>query len=237
MTDRRSQLFAAALCVVAIIAVAITVPTALARHRAGRAGSGQLAPGLAALTDQQLGELVPRQSDFPAGWTPVHTYKPWDNFGYSRYHEMRNARAYRPSECFQVALGLATGSFGVATISEHDPADPSSLPGSSDIRVEVGREFDPSVFDDMATRLPRCSHFIDEFGYRNTVRILEDVHSADGQRHLRYSVTSDLGTDYYSYSRVSRLILTAEAKDGHQPLLDDLFENTLRRILARANVR
>jgi hypothetical protein len=237
MTDLRRQLIAATLCVLAITAVAVTLPTVLARHRAGASGPGQLAPGLAALTDQQLGELVPRQRDFPEGWTPTHTYRPWDNFGYTRYHEMRDALAYRPSECFQVALGLATGSFGVATVAEHDPADRSYLPESTDIRVEIGREFEPAVFDDMTTRLPRCSHFIDEFASQNTVRILEDVHPANGPWRLRYSVTSDLGTDYYSYARASGLILTGEAKDGHQQLLDALFENTLRRILARANAR
>jgi hypothetical protein len=103
--------------------------------------------------------------------------------------------------------------------------------------VEIGREFDANVFDDMTTRLPRCSHFMDEFASQNTARILEDVHPANGPRRLRYSVTSDLGTDYYSSARVSGLILSGEAKDGHQPLLDDLFENTLRRILARVNAR
>jgi hypothetical protein len=236
MTDhrRRPQLVAVILCILAVAAVAVTVPVALARHQARASGSGLLAPGLAALTDQQLGELVPRQSDFPAGWTPTHAYPPWDNFGYSRYHEMRDALAYHPPECFQVGLGLATGSFGVAAISEHDPADPSFLPSRTDIRVEIGREFDAKVFDDMTMRLPRCSHFIDEFRSQNTVRILEDVHPANGLRRLRYSVTSDLGTDYYSYARVSGLILTGEAEDGHQQLLDGLFENTLRRAVAKA---
>lgn len=235
MTGRRAQLLAVVLCVLAIVAVAITLPVVLGRHRATGPGSAQLAPGLAALTDQQLAELVPKQSDFPTGWTPTHTYEPWDNFGYTRYHEMRNALSYRPSECFQVSLGLATGSYGVATVAEHDPGSPAYLPGSADIRVEIGREFDPTIFDDMASRLPRCGHFTDEFGYQDTVRVLEDAHPANGPRRLRYSVTSDLGTDYYSYARAAGLILTAQAKDGRQQLLDDLFENTVRRIIARAN--
>lgn len=65
----RSGLIAAALCVLATAAVLITAPAVHSALRSGASGRQPLAPRLAALSDQELAQLLPKQSEFPASWT------------------------------------------------------------------------------------------------------------------------------------------------------------------------
>lgn len=62
------------LCVLAVAAVVITAPAVLIAWRVGASGPEPLAPGLAALSGKQLADLLPKQSDFPAGWSPKETH-------------------------------------------------------------------------------------------------------------------------------------------------------------------
>ncbi|AIH21017.1 hypothetical protein IQ43_07620 [Mycobacterium tuberculosis] len=64
----RSGLIAAALCVLATAAVLITAPAVHSALRSGASGRQPLAPRLAALSDQELAQLLPKQSEFPASW-------------------------------------------------------------------------------------------------------------------------------------------------------------------------
>lgn len=237
---RRAPLIAAALCVLAVAAVAITVPVVLT---AGRASAPLPdAPGLAALSGRELAELLPPQSDFPAGWTRNKTFDSPDQFGYGRYHNVGFVDGYQPVECYPVAYGIQTGSLPAATVAEHDPADPPyRLPDSTDIQIAVGREFNSTVFDDTRTLVSRCSSFRNRFpGWVYTVHILEDLRPPGGPQRFRYTVTTTdpqnpadaISTDYYSYVRISGLILSGNTTGVHQQMLDTFFEDTLSRIHA-----
>jgi hypothetical protein len=239
----RSHLIAALMSVIAVAAMVITGIGAATRSRAP--APGPLAPGLAALTGQQLADMLPRESDFPAGWTRVDTYgSRADGFGYSRYHSIGASFSHQPAECFDVVYGGATGSFPAAEIGEHDPTDPPyEYPRHEDMSVKIGREFNPAVFDEMTKRVSRCLHSVARSpATLYTVRILEDSRPAGGPQRFRYSVTTAYGEEpshvmsvgYYSYARLSGLILTASSDDGRQDLLDPLFENTIGRIRAAA---
>ena len=61
-------LIAIALCAITIAAVLIAIPTRSWRS-AGPPTPDPLAPGLAALSDQQLADLLPKRAEFPASWT------------------------------------------------------------------------------------------------------------------------------------------------------------------------
>jgi hypothetical protein len=231
-----SRLIAAVMCLIAAAAVAITVPRVVALRR----GPAPLpiAPGLAASSDHQLAELLPAASSFPADWTPKKTYDSPDVFGYPGYHNAGADDGYEPVACYEVAYGARIGAFQAATVDEHDPADPGYLSDRSDIRLSIGREFNPSVFDEMRTLATQCPHFHARFpGFDFTVRILEDTRPADGPQRFRYRVTityghdpvNTIGSDDYAYARISGLIVSGTATDGHQRLLDQLFGDTLRR--------
>lgn len=98
--DSRAPLFSAALlCLVAIAAVLATAPVAL-RH--WRPTVQSLAPGLAALSDQQLADLLPKPADFPTTWT-VDTRTGADRFGYFRTQPFRSGDLdYDPPECANI---------------------------------------------------------------------------------------------------------------------------------------
>lgn len=233
-----ARLIAAMLCVIAVAALAITVPEVLAARRA-RASMPD-APGLAALSGHQLADLLPTQNDFPAGWTRNKTFDSPEDFGYGGYHNIGAVDGYQPVECYEVAYGIRTGSFPAATVAEHDPADPSYLmPDSTDLRMQVGREFNPTVFDDMRTLVSRCSYFRTRFpGFGYTVRILENSSPLGALQRFRYTVTvtdehnpaDTIDTDYYWYARVSGLIVSGMGTTGHQQMLDRFVEDTLRRV-------
>lgn len=59
----RSGLIAAALCVLATAAVLITAPAVHSALRSGASGRQPLAPRLAALSDQELAQLLPKQRE------------------------------------------------------------------------------------------------------------------------------------------------------------------------------
>ncbi|MEE3067477.1 MAG: hypothetical protein VYA67_26680 [Actinomycetota bacterium] len=237
---RWAPLIAAALCVLAVAALAITVPAVLTGLRA-RAPLPD-APGLAALSGRELAELLPRQSDFPAGWTRNKTFDSPDQFGYGRYHSVGAVDGYQPVECYETAYGIQTGSLPAATVAEHDPADPPyRLPDSTDIQIAVGREFNSAVFDDTRTLVSRCSSLHNRFpGWVYTVRILEDSRPPGGLQRFRYTVTTTdqqnpadtISTDYYSYVRMSGLMVSGNTTGVHQQMLDTFVEDTLRRVHA-----
>ena len=59
---------AVTLCAIAIAAILITALTRSWQTNASRP-QDPVAPGLAALSDQQLGDLLPKPHEFPSSWT------------------------------------------------------------------------------------------------------------------------------------------------------------------------
>ncbi|BBX96648.1 hypothetical protein [Mycobacterium lacus] len=113
-------------------------------------------------------------------------------------------------------------------------ADPDGVADRKDIRLMVGREFDPAGFDAMIALVSRCSRFTTAGAGAYTVTILEDSRPADGPQRFRYALTSTLSgkpadatrTEYFSYARRSGLILTGSASSGHQQAFGALSERT-----------
>jgi hypothetical protein len=143
-------------------------------------------------------------------------------------------------ECHEVPNGLRTGSYPAATVDEHDPGDRSTsrIP-SSDILMDVGREFRPEVFDDMRALVLRCAHFHARFpGLDFTTRIVEDTRLADAPQRFRFTVTVTWGrnpvhpitTHDYAYARFDHLIVSADATVGHEQMLDHFFADTVQRL-------
>ncbi|GAB7142290.1 hypothetical protein [Mycobacterium riyadhense] len=239
---RRAWPIAAALCVIATAAVLITAPSVLDGWRnRGPSGPEGLAPKLAALSDQQLADLLPKEGEFPASWTVSEIKELSDTFGYLRYHVSDEGLGFDPVECFSVVGVASTGAFDAAEVFGHDPADPPEVADRRDIRLMVGREFDPAGFDTFTGLVSRCLRFSSAAVGSYTVRILEDAHPSTGPQRFRYSITTTIGgdpadatrIDYYSYARTSGLVLTGTASDGHQQSFDALFDSTLRRITER----
>jgi hypothetical protein len=234
---RRPRAIAAVMICVAAAAVAITVPHVVAAQHTQAPAP---APGLAALSDQQLAGLLPTSHEFPPGWTPNRQYTSADTFGYSRRSTTGHRDRYRPADCGAVAYGIYPGAYPSATVDEHDPADRSHshLP-ASDIKMEVGREFNPDVFDQMRTLVLQCEHFhASNFGFDFTTSILEDTRPADAPQRFRYTMTVSWGqnpvhrlaSDDYAYARFDHLIVSAKATAAHGPLLHQFFTDALRRI-------
>lgn len=236
-TARTSRLIAAITSGVASAAVVITMPHTLA---AWRTQPAPVAPGLAALSDQQLAALLPARNAFPADWTANDNYDSPDAFGYGRYHNIGVSDGYQPLECHEVAYGIRTGSRPSATVDEHDPADRStSRIRSSDIRMRVAREFRPDVFDDARALVRRCGHFHARFpDFNFTTRIVDDTRPADAPQRFRYTVTVTWGQNpvhpiasrNYSYARFDHLIVSADATVGHEQMLDHFFADTVQRL-------
>ncbi|OHV02524.1 hypothetical protein [Mycobacterium talmoniae] len=240
MTAKLSWLITAVLGVIAAAAVAITVPNAVTSWRLTRSGPEPLAPGLAALSTDQLAELLPKQADFPAGWIIKADTEPQQGFGYFAWHKPDRMMGFKPEECATV-IGVAdTGDMRAAEVSGQNPARASEF---ADISLTIGREYNPAGFDDMIALISRClrsTATTGPFQFRYTVAILEDTHPTDGPQRFRYSVTTHYPgpdakthTEYYSYARVSQLVLSGSGSDGHQQLFDPLFDDTLRRIRVR----
>lgn len=242
--NARRPRIVAALCVLATAAVLITVPWLLNGGRFGKAGgfgSQPFAPGLAALNDQELADLLPKRDEFPASWAVDEVTEHSDAFGYFRYREYDEGLGFNPAECFAVVGVASTGAFDAAQVLGHDPADPAEAAGRKDIRVTVGREFDAAGFDAVVGLVSRCLQFSSAAVVSYSVHILEDSRPDSGPQRFRYSLTTNLGggladetrTDYYSYARQSGLILSGSATAGHQQAFDALFDTTLQRISAR----
>lgn len=236
---RSRILIAAALCAVALAAVLITTPAVLDASKDERDSS--LAPQLAALGDQQLAELLPSSKDFPASWTVSDIKQLSDTFGYFRYYLNDEGLGITPVECFSVLGVASTGAFDAAEVFGHDLSDPPDVAARRDIRLMIGREFDRSGFDRFTDLVKRCPQFTSTAAGSYLVRILEDSHNDQGPQRFRYSVTTTIGvdptdetrTDYYSYGRTQRLVLTGAASTGHQQPFDALFDSTLQRISKR----
>lgn len=143
----RSGLIAAALCVLATAAVLITAPAVHSALRSGASGRQPLAPRLAALSDQELAQLLPKQSEFPASWTVDETTELSDTFGYFKYHVFDEGLGFDPIVCFGVVGVASTGTFDAAQVFGHDPAAQVAVADGKDILLTVGREFDRSGFD------------------------------------------------------------------------------------------
>jgi hypothetical protein len=240
--SRRPWLIAATLCVLATAAVLITAPAILSAWRHNHpSGPEPLAPKLAALSDQQLADLLPKQSDFPASWTVSDIKELSDTFGYFRYHVSDEGLGINPVECFSVVGVASTGAFDAAEVFGHDLADSAEVADRRDIRLMIGREFDPAGFDAFTALVSRCLRFNSAAIGSYAVRIIEDSRPAGGPQRFRYSITTTIGgdppdetrIDYYSYARTSGLILTGSASTGHEQPFDTLFDNTLHRISNR----
>lgn len=240
MSSRITWLLTAALCAIAIAAVLITAPAVL-KASDHQPNPTTLAPKLAALNDQQLAELLPKPNDFPASWTVSDIKELSDTFGYFRYHVSDEGLGITPAECFSVVGVASTGAYDAAEVFGHDLADPPDVAARRDIRLVVGREFDPSGFAAFTGLVSHCLQFSSAAAGNYTVRILEDSHDGAAPQRFRYSVTTTIGgdppdetrTDYYSYARTQGLILTGAASTGHQQPFDALFDGTLQRISKR----
>ena len=240
--SRTPWLLAAAFCVIATAAVLVTAPTAVrtVRHNSD-SGSTALAPKLAALSDQQLSELLPKSTDFPPAWTVSDIKELSDTFGYFRYHVSDEGLGITPVECFSVIGVASTGAFDAAEVFAHDPAGAPDVAARRDVRLMIGREFDPAGFERFTGLVSKCLQFTSIAAGSYTVRILEDSHAGAAPQRFRYSVTTTIGvdpsdetrTDYYSYARTSGLVLTGTASNGHQQTFDALFDSTLKRIADR----
>ncbi|OBF91776.1 hypothetical protein A5791_14760 [Mycobacterium sp. 852002-51163_SCH5372311] len=238
-TARRwSWLIAAALCVIAIAAILIVIPTRR-WHNGAPPIPDPLAPGLAALSDQQLAELLPKRSEFPASWAVKDELR-YDSFGYFRPQPFHDGIGPEPAECSNVGE-LAVGASDAAVVSAYDPAGtPSFSYEPHDIRVTLAREFNRSGFDAMIKLVSRCERFDSGRVVFYAVRILEDSRPANGPQRFRIVKTRSTAsgdarvarTEYFSYARTSRLVLRGYARTGNQQLLDALFDNTLRRLSA-----
>lgn len=134
----RSGLIAAALCVLATAAVLITAPAVHSALRSGASGRQPLAPRLAALSDQELAQLLPKQSEFPASWTVDETTELSDTFGYFKYHVFDEGLGFDPIVCFGVVGVASTGAFDAAQVFGHDPAAQVAVADGKDILLTVG---------------------------------------------------------------------------------------------------
>jgi hypothetical protein len=240
MSSRISWLIAAAMCVVAVAAVLIAAPAAM-KASEEKQNSVTLAPKLAALNDQQLAELLPKASDFPAAWTISEVKQLSDTFGYFKYHVNDEGLGISPAECFSVVGVASTGAYDAAEVFGHDLAGAPDVAARRDIRLMIGREFESAGFDAFTGLVKRCLQFTSAAVGSYAVHILEDSHLGSGQQRFRYSVTTTIGgdppdevrTDYYSYARAQGLVLTGTASTGHQQPFDALFDGALLRISKR----
>jgi hypothetical protein len=234
--SRRPWLTAAALCVIATAAIWIAVPTKL-WHNGAPGTPDPLAPGLAALSDQQLADLLPRPADFPASWT-VKSEHTSDAFGFSRSQPFHDPYGAEPAECRNVGE-LGVGATAASAVSAHNPADPPQyVPELVDIRLTIAREFNRDGFGAMIDLVSRCSRFDSGNILIYTVRVLEDSRPNSGPQRFRIEKTTAAAdgspsvarTDYFSFARTSGLILIGYGRNGNQQLLDTEFDSALNRI-------
>lgn len=238
---RWSWLIVRVLGVLAVAAVAVTVPAA--RTAWHRLGPGPAAPGLAALGDDQLLGLLPAPGDFPAGWTFSNEKAIFEDFGYYTTPPRKGPFNFTPQECEGLGTVLSTGAFRAAEVSGDAPA-PRGRAERQRIRLIIGREFDPAGFADMVDLVSRCPNSTwlirpgDEIRY--TVRILENTYPDGGPQRFRYALTTAVDghrtgqprTEFFSYARVAGLVLSGSGSAGHQQEFDELFDHTLSRLQA-----
>lgn len=238
----RSWAIAFLLCATASAAVVTAAPTVLDGRGAEPPAPDPVAPGLAALDDDELADLLPKRGNFPPGWAVRDVQQAAEYFGYSTTQPSGAGPDFTPPECFAVLAGALTGDIAAVEISGHDPADPAVFSDRRDVRLRIGREYNPAGFDDVIALVSRCPRFDSspvarpQFGY--TVRILEDSRPSEGPQRFRYAVTTQIGvpgratqsTDYFSYARMSGLILSGSGSDGHQRDFDASFDEALDRI-------
>jgi hypothetical protein len=151
----------------------------------------------------------PKHGDFPASRRVDDTSNLSDAFGCFRYHVSEDGLGFDPAECFSVIGVASTGAFDAAEVFGHDPADPADVYDRRDIRLMVGREFDPAGFDTMIGVVSRCSRFSSDAVGAYTVHILEDSRPAVGPQSFRYSLATAISgdpadatrTEYFSYAR------------------------------------
>jgi hypothetical protein len=222
------------LCFIAVTAMAIDAFVVVSRLRGTRSPSAAevVAPGLAALSDKQLAELLPGPGDFPSSWrTEAKTY--YDRFGYQR-RRTPGFNLDRPAECADLNE-YAAGENPGAEISGYVPAAPTDPGYGRDVRLSLGREFDQDGFGTVISLARRCSRYTIGGTTVRTVQIVEDSRPANGAQRFRISLNDwTLGrvvyTRYVSFARVDRLILTGTATDHNRDTLDNLFDATLRRM-------
>ena len=238
---------AAALCAIAVAAVVITVPAVRAADRpTGPAGPQPLAPGIATFSNERLAELLPQRREFPPGWTAQARKDPYETFGYYTTQPSARGLGIRPADCFAVIGGAQVGDSAAADVSGHDPADPPVHSDRRDIRLRIGREYNPVGFDDMIALVSRCLRFTanpsTRFSVSYSVRILESSRPAGGPEQFRYALTTQFAApgrtsrseDYFSYARMAGLVLSGSGSDGHQQIFDATFAKVLNRIRTAA---
>lgn len=247
--NRRPWLLTLALWVIALSALALTVPALSAGHRSAAASAEPLAPGLAALSDLELLDLLMHPAALPEGWWWSLTPEAGgvEDFGYYRdqVSDRNGAIAgYRPADCAGLIGMVTTGTIDAAEISGYDPVHPGDSYDRKDIRLALAREFDPAGFADMVALVSRCRHVtFDTSRYHTgyTVDILEDSHPGGDTRLFRYSVTThaqdsqDSQTRYYAYASSAHVILHGTATDGHRGEFDTLVTDTVARIRTAAD--
>jgi hypothetical protein len=234
--SRWPWLIAVALCIITIAAALNAIPTR-SWHSDTPPTPDPLAPGLAALSDQQLADLLPGRAAFPASWTVKDDHR-YDSFGYFRSQAFHDGIGPEPAECAHLGE-LAVGASDAAEVSGRNPADPPEfIPDRQDLRLTIAREFDRGGFRTMIDLVSRCSRFDSGGVVIYTVRVLEDSRPANGPQRFRIVETTAAAsgnptvarTEYFSYARTLGLVLIGYCRNDNQQLLDTLFDSTLRRI-------
>lgn len=244
----RARLTAALLCLLALAAVAVTASAAVHSWQDHHRAPDPPAPGLAALSDDELAALMPGAEDLPPDWVLTEaddaaTYTA-DERGWFAYNRLDTALGpgsilgFTPSDCDRATHLVSTGGMSAAQIGARDQVDPADTYDGNDIRLTLEREFDPAGFDGAVALVKRCRE-VDwttaRFHSHYTVDILEDSTTGDAPQRFRYSVTIDddeSTTAYYSYARTGNLILTGVGSPGHRQAFDAVFDQTLERVQA-----
>lgn len=182
----------------------------------GIAGESGAAPGLAALSGDDLLGLLPDRNALPGGWT-LGAANGSDAFGY----------LYQPppsghGDCAAVGMDSGPRWVDAASVTMNDS-------GAGDVRLAIARDFAPQLLTDEADLLAACSALTE-----TDVRVIEDLRPGGGTQTLRFTLGGDASRpdsgSYYSYVRADDLVLAGRATPGNQRELDRLMTETWNRI-------
>lgn len=241
----RPWLITLVLWVIALTAVALTVPVLRAGRHVRAAQLAPPAPGLAARSNAGLLDLLPHPGDFPDGWAFSPEVSDWEDFGDDRPQvadRTGGLPGYQPAECESLITMVSTGTVDAAEVAGYDPQHPGGSYDRKDVQLTLAREFDPAGFTDMVALVGRCTEFTYDGGPyhdRYTVHAVEDDQTGPDAREFRYRVTTHTdaapGGSHirsYAYARGAHLVVRGTATEGHRGVLDALFSDTVARIHA-----
>jgi hypothetical protein len=201
----------------------------IARLRALKAPSWQLAPELAARSGAELAELLPGAGDFPRGWD-TYLGKGDDTFGVGA----GGAPAGYGHDCALLAPQWWPSNVSAATATSSETLKTVGHTAFHDLVIDVDREFDSAIVTATPDRAERCARQADDAPF--TVVVLADTRHDDVQQ-LRYAVTWNRDHQdearfptYVSITRVAGLVVWAQATAAHTAVLDGLVDQTVANI-------